>query len=79
MNGQWRLAPISVKESEMHGAGTSEVHKPGGWKPHMERRPGETVTEWRARLTWSCYLCGRQFEPGQRQALNDHEDTHTSH
>lgn len=68
MNGHWQLAPISVKDVE--------AHKPGGWRAHMERRPGETVAEWRTRLTWSCYVCGQQFEPGQRQELNDHEDAH---
>ncbi|MEV6226935.1 hypothetical protein AB0L88_03455 [Saccharopolyspora shandongensis] len=53
-----------------------DVRKRQAWKTHMERRPGETVADWYARLAWSCYSCGRRFPPGQRQALNNHEDSH---
>ncbi|GGJ01502.1 hypothetical protein GCM10011581_43390 [Saccharopolyspora subtropica] len=70
----WRLAPLHSKAAEH--ADQIEVHKLGGWKPHMARRPGETVAEWHARLVWSCYVCGQRFERGQRQELNDHEDAH---
>lgn len=54
----------------------SDPPKPKAWRPHMARRRGETVAQWQARLSWSCYACGRQFEQGQRQALNEHEAAH---
>ncbi|MFI0470987.1 hypothetical protein ACH347_43605 [Saccharopolyspora sp. 5N102] len=75
----WRLAPQPVKATETQRAERPQAQKLRGWKPHMERRPDETVAEWCTRLAWSCYACGQRFERGQRQSLNDHEDTHVAH
>ncbi|MBB5153187.1 hypothetical protein [Saccharopolyspora phatthalungensis] len=69
-------ALFPIKAAKTQPAEQLEVRKLRGWKPHMARRPGETVADWRARLAWSCYACGKRFEHGQRQELNDHEDTH---
>ncbi|MEU5852507.1 hypothetical protein [Saccharopolyspora shandongensis] len=44
-------------------------------KPWMQRRAGETVQQYHARLSHSCYLCGEQYR--DLTVLNLHEDAHT--
>lgn len=73
----WRLVPMPSTSGDPASAVRREASSPAAQKPHMLRRSGETVSEWCARLAWSCYLCGQEFERGQRQALNDHEDEHS--
>ncbi|GAA4827163.1 hypothetical protein GCM10025787_01270 [Saccharopolyspora rosea] len=54
---------------------TSEAHKPGAWQPHMARRARETVAEWNARLSRTCYQCGLEFASAGA-VLDAHEDKH---
>ncbi|WP_344680066.1 hypothetical protein [Saccharopolyspora taberi] len=44
-------------------------------KPHMRRRPGETIEQYHARLGRSCYRCGTEIH--DRAELNEHEDNCT--
>jgi hypothetical protein len=41
-------------------------------KPHMKRRPGETIEQWNHRIAHSCYRCGTYIE--HKDVLNQHED-----
>lgn len=43
----------------------------GAVKPHMQRRPGETLDEWRSRLAHSCYRCGTRY--ADKTMLDVHE------
>ncbi|MEU6267704.1 hypothetical protein [Saccharopolyspora shandongensis] len=73
----WRLVPLAAAVRTALDTKTPQAHKPGAWRPHMERRKGETIELWNVRLSRSCYRCGKEFEsagPGSR--LNVHEDSH---
>lgn len=72
-----RLVPLSelMRSTPVSDTKTPEAHKPRGWKTHMERRDGETVAEWNARLSRTCYRCGREFESSGPE-LDAHEETH---
>ncbi|MGI8313183.1 hypothetical protein [Saccharopolyspora hattusasensis] len=49
---------------------------PEARKPWMKRRSGETVEQYHARLSHTCYACGEQY--ADLTVLNLHEDTHTA-
>lgn len=53
-------------------ANESAAPKRDALRPHMERRPGETTTEWHSRLHRSCFKCGEEIH--NKQERNEHEN-----
>lgn len=73
----WSLAPAVVTDNR-----EPQRPEPSSLRPHMEKRGHESTAQFRARLAWSCYWCGKRFARTRdetaralaREALRQHED-----